>query len=135
MTVGKTNLPRRGKKCVMTEVLKVSATSNPNQVAGAIAGSIRQQGSAEIQAIGAVSVLAICVILMSLSIQQEPGVIDGVALIAYGVLVLSGIILGPSTVAMTYVLRNYSNERHSFLMSDFFEHFKKNFKQCRNYGA
>ena len=56
MTVGKTNLPRRGKKCVMTEVLKVSATSNPNQVAGAIAGSIRQQGSAEIQAIGASAV-------------------------------------------------------------------------------
>lgn len=76
------------------------------------------------------SVLAICVMLMSLSIQQEPGVIDGVALIAYGVLVLSGIILGPSTVAMCYVLRNYSNERHSFLMSDFFEHFKKNFKQA-----
>lgn len=49
-------MPYRGKKCVMTEVLKVSATSNPNQVAGAIAGSIRQQGSAEIQAIGASAV-------------------------------------------------------------------------------
>jgi len=44
------------KENVMTEVLKVSATSNPNLVAGAIAGSIRQQGSAEIQAIGAQAV-------------------------------------------------------------------------------
>ncbi|SEF46607.1 stage V sporulation protein S [Caloramator fervidus] len=35
------------------EVLKVSAKSNPNSVAGALAGVIREKGSAEIQAIGA----------------------------------------------------------------------------------
>ncbi|MCG0276060.1 MAG: stage V sporulation protein S [Thermosediminibacteraceae bacterium] len=35
------------------EVLKVSAKSNPNAVAGAIAGAIRESGVAEIQAIGA----------------------------------------------------------------------------------
>ncbi len=35
------------------EVLKVSSKSNPNSVAGAIAGVIREHGSAEIQAIGA----------------------------------------------------------------------------------
>lgn len=34
-------------------VLKVSAKSNPNAVAGALAGVIREHGSAEIQAIGA----------------------------------------------------------------------------------
>ena len=34
-------------------VLKVSAKSNPNSVACALAGVIREQGSAEIQAIGA----------------------------------------------------------------------------------
>ena len=34
-------------------VLKVSAKSNPNAVAGALAGVIREQGSAEIQAVGA----------------------------------------------------------------------------------
>ena len=34
-------------------ILKVSAKSNPNSVAGALAGVIREQGSAEIQAIGA----------------------------------------------------------------------------------
>lgn len=35
------------------EVLKVSARSNPNSVAGALAGVIRENGTAEIQAIGA----------------------------------------------------------------------------------
>ncbi|HAI20987.1 MAG TPA: stage V sporulation protein S [Clostridiales bacterium UBA8153] len=35
------------------EVLKVSSKSSPNAVAGAIAGVIRERGSAEIQAIGA----------------------------------------------------------------------------------
>lgn len=35
------------------EVLKVSSHSNPNSVAGALAGVIRENGSAEIQAIGA----------------------------------------------------------------------------------
>ncbi len=35
------------------EVLKVSTKSNPNAVAGALAGVVRQTGSAEIQAIGA----------------------------------------------------------------------------------
>ena len=35
------------------EVLKVSAKSNPNSVAGALAGVIREKGAAEIQAIGA----------------------------------------------------------------------------------
>ena len=35
------------------EVLKVSSKSNPNSVAGALAGVLREIGSAEIQAIGA----------------------------------------------------------------------------------
>ncbi|ADL07965.1 MULTISPECIES: stage V sporulation protein S [Thermosediminibacter] len=35
------------------EVLKVSAKSNPNAVAGALAGVIREKGGAEIQIIGA----------------------------------------------------------------------------------
>ena len=34
-------------------VLKVSSKSNPNSVAGALAGVIRENGCAEIQAIGA----------------------------------------------------------------------------------
>ncbi len=35
------------------EVLKVSAKSSPNKVAGALAGVIREEGKAEMQAIGA----------------------------------------------------------------------------------
>lgn len=35
------------------DVLKVSAKSRPNAIAGAIAGVIRERGTAEIQAIGA----------------------------------------------------------------------------------
>lgn len=35
------------------EALKVSSKSNPNSVAGALAGVLREKGSAEIQAIGA----------------------------------------------------------------------------------
>ncbi len=35
------------------EVLKVSSKSNPNSVAGALAGVIREHGRAEIQAVGA----------------------------------------------------------------------------------
>ena len=37
----------------MTPVLKVSSKSNPNKVAGAIAGVIREEGKAELQTIGA----------------------------------------------------------------------------------
>jgi len=35
------------------DILKVSAKSSPNSVAGALAGVLREQGTAEIQAIGA----------------------------------------------------------------------------------
>ena len=35
------------------EALKVSSKSNPNSVAGALAGVIRENGSAEMQAVGA----------------------------------------------------------------------------------
>jgi stage V sporulation protein S len=37
----------------MDNVLKVSSKSNPNSVAGAIAGILRERGNTEIQAIGA----------------------------------------------------------------------------------
>lgn len=35
------------------EILKVSAKSNPNSVAGAVAGVIREKGALEVQAVGA----------------------------------------------------------------------------------
>ena len=38
---------------VPVEVLKVSSKSNPNSVAGAMAGVVRQSGSVEVQVVGA----------------------------------------------------------------------------------
>ncbi|MBA4370513.1 MAG: stage V sporulation protein S [Coriobacteriaceae bacterium] len=35
------------------EVLKVSSKSNPNAVAGALAGVVREQGAVEVQTVGA----------------------------------------------------------------------------------
>ena len=43
----------KGGSDSLMEVLKVSAKSNPNPVAGALAGVLRERGGAEIQAIGA----------------------------------------------------------------------------------
>lgn len=37
----------------MVEVLKVSSKSNPNAVAGALAGVLRQSGAVEVQVVGA----------------------------------------------------------------------------------
>ena len=39
------------------EILKVSAKSNPNSVAGALAGVLREKGGAEIQAIVLIRVI------------------------------------------------------------------------------
>ncbi len=36
---------------------------------------------------------------------------------------------GPASVAKTYVLRKYVNDRHSWPVSEFFENIKRNFKQ------
>lgn len=41
------------RRNISMEILKVSAKSNPNSVAGALAGVLRERGGAEIQAIGA----------------------------------------------------------------------------------
>ena len=35
------------------DILKVSSKSNPNSIAGALAGVVRENGSAELQAVGA----------------------------------------------------------------------------------
>lgn len=37
--------------------------------------------------------------------------------------------IGPATAGMTYVLRNFAREEHSWVVSDFFEQCKKNAKQ------
>lgn len=37
--------------------------------------------------------------------------------------------MGPVTAGSTYIIRNYGREEHCWLVSDFFERFKSNFKQ------
>lgn len=37
---------------------------------------------------------------------------------------------GPFTAGFTYVIRNYTRQEHAFIVSDFFEHSKKNWKQA-----
>jgi len=48
-------------------------------------------------------------------------------LVALGILLFIG--SGPVSCGFVYVLRNFSREEHAWIYSDFFEHFKKNFKQ------
>ena len=65
------------------EILKVSAKSNPNSVAGALAGVMREKGGAEIQAIGAG---ALNQAIKSVAIARgfvAPGGIDLVCVPAY----------------------------------------------------
>lgn len=46
------------------------------------------------------------------------------------VIVIAGVIgTGAPTAATSYVVRNYVNDTHSWVMSDYFEHLKKNFVQ------
>lgn len=45
-------------------------------------------------------------------------------------LYISVIGLAPLITGFTYVLRNFSREQHAWVMSDFFEHIRKNFKQA-----
>ena len=55
-------------------------------------------------------------------------ILSGKALIPIG-LFIPFIFIGPATAGLTYVVRNYAKQEHAFLMSDFFEHTKKNLKQ------
>lgn len=47
----------------------------------------------------------------------------------YLILCIPVVTIGPATAAMMKILRNYSQERGAFLISDFFNAFKSNFKQ------
>ena len=50
---GNYNFKGKNKKNTEKDILKVATKSNPNSVAGALAGVLRERGGAEIQAIGA----------------------------------------------------------------------------------
>lgn len=72
------------------EILKVSARSNPNSVAGALAGVLREKGGAEIQAIGAG---ALNQAIKSIAIARgfvAPGGIDIVCIPAFTDILIEG---------------------------------------------
>ena len=72
------------------EILKVSARSNPNSVAGALAGVLREKGGAEIQAIGAG---ALNQAVKSIAIARgfvAPGGIDLVCVPAFSTVEIDG---------------------------------------------
>lgn len=72
------------------DVLKVSAKSNPNSVAGALAGVIREKGSTEIQTIGAG---ALNQAIKAIAIARgfiAPGGIDLICIPAFTDIVIDG---------------------------------------------
>lgn len=72
------------------EILKVSATSNPKSVAGAIAANIRSLGKVEIQAIGAGAVnQAVKAIAIARGFVAPNGC-DLVAVPAFGEVMIDG---------------------------------------------
>lgn len=72
------------------EVLKVSSKSNPNSVAGALAGVIREHGSAEIQAVGAGAInQAIKAVAIARGFVSPSG-IDLVCIPAFADIVIDG---------------------------------------------
>lgn len=72
------------------DILKVSARSVPNSVAGAIAGVIRENGSVEIQAVGAGAANQA---IKSIAIARgylAPSGIDAVCVPAFGTVEING---------------------------------------------
>ncbi|MGO0122752.1 stage V sporulation protein S [Desulfothermobacter acidiphilus] len=72
------------------EILKVSAKSNPNSVAGALAGVLREKGAAEIQAIGAGAVNQAVKAIAIARGFVAPGGMDLVCIPAFADVVIDG---------------------------------------------
>lgn len=62
-------------------------------------------------------------------IKTFPPIVFSGDIIGTIVFALSFIIAGPATAGFVYVIRNFQNQEHSWVRSDFFEQFKLNFKQ------
>ncbi|CDN43549.1 Stage V sporulation protein S [Paenibacillus sp. P22] len=83
-------LPIIPEEVLSMEVLKVSAKSNPNSVAGALAGVLRERGAAELQAIGAG---AINQAIKAVAIARgfvAPGGVDLICIPAFTDIVIDG---------------------------------------------
>ena len=62
-------------------------------------------------------------------IKVLPPIVFSGDIIGTIIFALSFIIAGPATAGFVYVIRNFQNQEHSWVRSDFFEQFKLNFKQ------
>lgn len=72
------------------EVLKVSATSKPKSVAGALAAVVREKGSAEVQAVGAGAVNQAVKAIAIARGYVAPNGIDLVAVPAFAEIIIDG---------------------------------------------
>lgn len=72
------------------ELLRVSAKSNPNSVAGALAGIIRERGAAELQAVGAGAMNQAVKAVAIARGFVAPGGIDLICIPAFADIVIDG---------------------------------------------
>jgi len=75
---------------MVVEALKVSASSNPKSVAGALAAVLREKGSAEVQAVGAGAVNQAVKAIAIARGYVAPNGIDLVAIPAFAEIAIEG---------------------------------------------
>jgi len=75
------------------------------------------------------SVIINSLIETPLDVLRYPPIVFTPSLLGTILLCASVFITGPATAGFTYVIRNMQRREHTWILSDFFEHFKKNFKQ------
>lgn len=75
---------------MVVEALKVSASSNPKSVAGALAAVLREKGSAEVQAVGAGAVNQAVKAIAIARGYVAPNGIDLVAVPAFAEIAIEG---------------------------------------------
>lgn len=74
--------------------------------------------------------LVVIIFIPTESLNAEEHLLSLFKLSVGSLLYLSVVGIAPIITGFTYVLRNYSRDQHAWLLSDFFEHIKKNFKQA-----
>jgi uncharacterized membrane protein YesL len=77
--------------------------------------------------------LLCCLPLIAVIVCYLFGVITSLP-VFFALLAISILPIGPGVAGMTYILRNFANEQPVFLLSDFWDTFKNNFKQATIYG-
>ena len=72
--------------------------------------------------------LGIIMLTLNSASLEEFGVFQQLQMFSY-VFMLFSVLTGPATAGITYMFKSYATEMPTFTMADFFEHYKKNFKQ------